>query len=690
MAEAENFGAKFSIDISDLKAGLAQANRLMKESTSEFKAAAAGMDDWTKSEEGLVAKKKQLTNTLEIQNSVLDAYEKQLEEAGYAEDDMSKEAVELRTKINNQKAAIATTEKELAKMDTALEELANSSDDAGDSLKELAEQEKKAEQAANDLDDGFTIAKGTIADLASNAIQQAIGAIKGLVSEAVSASDALYKFEQTMGFAGYDDKQIEKAKAQMKEYADKTVYDLDTISNTTAQLAANGIKDYSGLTEAAGNLNAVAGGNSDTFKSVAMMMTQTAGAGKLTTENWNQLADAIPGASGKLQEALKKAGAYTGDFREAMAKGEITSDEFNAAIMELGNEPVAVEAAKSVETFEGAIGNMEATVVNGLMGIIDAIGMENITGFLNKATEGIQWVINNLPAVATLIGGVTAAIAAQNAVTKIKVAMDTAQAAGTTLVAAAQNKLNMAMCANVIGIVITAIAALIAAFMYLWKNCEGFRNFWIGLWDGMKKYASMAIDGIKNFFSGIPTFFKDKFNQAYTAVTTVFSKLPKFFSNLWGRIKSTFSSLGTSIGNAISGAVKGAINSVIGLIENRINSAIGIINGAISIINKLPKVNVGKISKLSFPRLAEGGIVDRATTAMIGEDGAEAIVPLERNTEWIDKVADKIASKSGNNGGAGVVINQTNNYSQAHSRYELYKSKQQTAAAVRLAMMKGV
>ncbi|WP_417027009.1 hypothetical protein [Baileyella intestinalis] len=57
-----------------------------------------------------------------------------------------------------------------------------------------------------------------------------------------------------MGFAGYDGKTIKKAKADMKEYADKTVYDLDTVANTTAQLAANGIKDYTGLTQAAGNL----------------------------------------------------------------------------------------------------------------------------------------------------------------------------------------------------------------------------------------------------------------------------------------------------------------------------------------------------------------------------------------------------------------------------------------------------
>lgn len=56
MADGERLGASFSIDVTNLKAGLTQANRLIRESESEFKAAAAGMDDWTKSEDGLNAK----------------------------------------------------------------------------------------------------------------------------------------------------------------------------------------------------------------------------------------------------------------------------------------------------------------------------------------------------------------------------------------------------------------------------------------------------------------------------------------------------------------------------------------------------------------------------------------------------------------------------------------------------------
>lgn len=164
---------------------------------------------------------------------------------------------------------------------------------------------------------GFKTMAGAMALVqAGTAIfQKVASSLSGLTSEAMTASDSINKFQSTMEFAGKTKKETEQATVAMKKYADETVYDLNTVSNTTAQLAANGISNYTELTQAAGNLNSVAGGNAETFKSVAMMLTQTAGAGKLTTENWNQLTDAIPGASGRLQEAMLQAGAYTGSFR---------------------------------------------------------------------------------------------------------------------------------------------------------------------------------------------------------------------------------------------------------------------------------------------------------------------------------------------------------------------------------------
>ncbi len=237
----------------------------------------------------------------------------------------------------------------------------------------------------------------------TSGIGVATSAISGLVGEAVNASDAIDKFKSTMQLGGFGEKDINSATKEVQKYANETVYDLNTVSNTTAQLAANGIKNYTQLTEAAGNLNAQAGGNADTFRSVAMMLTQTAGAGKLTTENWNQLADAIPGASGVLQEQMKKNKAFTGNFRDAMAAGKISSQEFSKAITQLGMNDGAKKAAKSTTTFEGAIGNMEAGVVTGIQNIITKIGKQGMTGAINTASALITGLFGAIAGLLSII-----------------------------------------------------------------------------------------------------------------------------------------------------------------------------------------------------------------------------------------------------------------------------------------------
>lgn len=255
--------------------------------------------------------------------------------------------------------------------------------------------QKAGDTAGGGFSRGFSAKLGVISGVASSIATKVIGVFSGLSGQILDASDSTQKFAQTLDFAGVGADQIKKLTASTQEYANKTVYGIDDIRNTTAQLAANGVPNYAKLAEAAGNLNAVAGGNADTFKSVAMMLTQTAGAGKLTTENWNQLADAIPGASGKIQQALKEAGAYTGNFRDAMADGQITSQEFNDALMQLGMNDGAIKAAESTQTFEGAFGNLEATIVDGAANIVNTV-KPYITGAVTALGDGIgkamQWV----------------------------------------------------------------------------------------------------------------------------------------------------------------------------------------------------------------------------------------------------------------------------------------------------------
>lgn len=229
----------------------------------------------------------------------------------------------------------------------------------------------------------------SVGAIAGIGLAAATGFIASYTGEALAASDATDKFKSTLDFAGLDSSAIKELTASTQEYADKTVYELSDIQQITAQLASNGVAGFDRLAEAAGNLNAVAGGNKETFKSVGQVITQTAGAGKLMTENWRQLTDAIPGAAGPLKQALADAGAYTGDFSKAMADGEISAEEFNAAIMSLGFQEAAIEAATSTKTFEGAWGNFEAAITGGLVKIIEPLkgpATEALSAFADRAS----------------------------------------------------------------------------------------------------------------------------------------------------------------------------------------------------------------------------------------------------------------------------------------------------------------
>ena len=161
-----------------------------------------------------------------------------------------------------------------------------------------------------------------------------------------------------------------------------------------------------------------------------------------------------------------------------------------------------------------------------------------------------------------------------------------------------------------------------------WSNTvEWFRNVFTGAWNAVTGAWGRAVEWFQGIWDGIKR---------------VFSGVGSFFGGLWTIISTKFSELGTKIGNAISGAVKSGLNGVISQIERVINSGINLINGAINLINKIPGVSIGKLYTLNLPRLAKGAVVDRPTVAQIGENGAEAVIPLENNTKWIRRVAAEL------------------------------------------------
>lgn len=406
LANAKANANRFNAGLVDLQQQLKQQNEAFGTYIKRLQAEGRESEVNAEKSKHLKSSIENLTNQYKIQESML---EKVAAESGKT----SEKYLLQKKRLDETATSLAHARNEQEKLNeefrkanpTFFDKIRAKAKESANEMQELAEKATHTNSVLGSFREKLSF--GAVAGLAQTAIQGVTSALSGMTGEVMNTSDAIQKFQSTMGFAGKTKEETEEATKIFKKYADDTVYELEDITNTGAQLAANGIENYKELAISAGNLNAVAGGNADTFKSVAMVLTQTAGAGKLTTENWNQMADAIPGASGKLQEALKNAGAYTGDFRDAMSKGEISAEEFLKSIQELGSSDAAEKAARSTQTFEGSIGNLEATITTGMTNIIDAFGKENITGAITKfgdiagkafekVADGIKWMKDNI------------------------------------------------------------------------------------------------------------------------------------------------------------------------------------------------------------------------------------------------------------------------------------------------------
>lgn len=135
---AEELGASFSIDVTDLKAGLAAANRAIKETNSEWQAAAAGMDDASHSQEGLEAQLKRLNKNIPVQREVVRALTAEYDRLiADGLDPTSKQASDLRVKINNATKALNESEKQARDTTEELEKLNKASKKGGDGMSSL-------------------------------------------------------------------------------------------------------------------------------------------------------------------------------------------------------------------------------------------------------------------------------------------------------------------------------------------------------------------------------------------------------------------------------------------------------------------------------------------------------------------------------------------------------------------------
>lgn len=162
--------------------------------------------------------------------------------------------------------------------------------------------------------------------------------------------------------------------------------------------------------------------------------------------------------------------------------------------------------------------------------------------------------------------------------------------------------------------------------------------------------AGAIWNSVKNVFAGVGSFFSGIFSKAVSIIKSVFNPIVDFFSGIWSKITGIFSKVGEVVGKAITNVVGKAVNTVLSVAVSIINGFISAINLAISCINAIPGVEINKLKKLDVPQMEQGGVLKKGQVGLLEGNGAEAVVPLEKNTGWLTRIADMLDERMAGRG----------------------------------------
>ena len=366
---------------------------------------------------------------------------------------------------------------------------------------------------------------------------------------------------------------------------------------------------------------------------------------------------------GSLADALEWSGISVESFNDKLAKCTNeqerqdlimntlngTYSKASAQYKETNKDVIAARQAQERLTDAmaelGAVGEPILTAIKNKVAEMVTAAVPHLQNLVNKVKDVKKWVQDNKKTIdiwKAAIVGTTASVASFVLILKWGAIMSAAKKA-ITGVRTAVLLLNAAMKANIIGLIVSLVIGLVAAFVTLWKNNEGFRKFWIDLWNKIKSACSTAVTGIKN-----------KFNDLKDAA---------------GKVKKWFTDMGKTITDKMDAArdkVKGVVDKIKGFFPLKI--------GKIFSNLKIPKISVsggkapfgiagkGSLPSFSVKWNAQGGILTQPTIfgrmgdTLLGggEAGDEAIAPIDLLQGYV-----RAAVRSENEGIRATLIEQT-------------------------------
>lgn len=465
-------------------------------------------------------------------------------------------------------------------------------DDVGKEAKDAADGLDDLGDSAKDAGDGLSVAEVAAGNFIANALTNLVSSIGNAVSSFFELSestremrDDMAKLETAFSTNGHSTEAASKAYEDFYAILGESDRSVEAV-NHLAELTKNEEELSKWSTIAAGVTAKF--GDSLPIEGLTEAANETAKVGATT----GVLADALNWASAdsavfekafgnnkkamwEFNKALKEGAPIEDAFTAALGK-MTTEEERSAAITETLNGIYADAAAEyneltaSTQDARRATSEMEAAQreigaalepVTTAWTRLKADAFEAIAPVIERVVEAgrnlLQWAEEN-PEKAEAVKGALLGVA--TALGTLVVALSIAPAINAVKNAFAL--LNATLLANPISIIVAALAGLVAAFIYLWNNCDAFREFWINLWAKIKEAFSAVVAWIKETAPKIAQFFKD----AWKKIAEVWdnSIIKQYFLAIWNTIKGVFSVVKAVLSGNWSdawAAIKGIVNT---------------------------------------------------------------------------------------------------------------------------------
>lgn len=558
---AVDIGPKIGIDgEAEFRKQINNITQQVKTYASEMQVLSTAFDDNTDAEETMTRKSAVLSQEIEAQQKKIELLQRGLSEAAQKFGETDDKTLRWQQAVNRATADLNKMQAELKQNESAMNRLENETDDVSEAL-----------------DDAGNSAVGFGDILSANLAADAItGGISNIISGLRQVSEESREYRKIMGSleissekAGYS--ADETADAYNKLYG--VLGDSQTAATTTANLQALGLEQGQLNELINGTIGAwTTYGDSIPIDGLAESINETVKAGTVT---------------GTFADVLNWAGTSEDEFNEKMAACSTESERANLILQELANQGLIaagegwqqnnaslIAANQATADHEAAMAELGETVEP----IFTKI-QEKITQVVLKLNEFAQWAMENGPVITAVVAGIGAGFVAWNVVSIIQ-SVTTAISAfklaneGATI---AQYALNAAMNANPIGLLITAITAIVTAIGMFIATNEDARNKISEVWETIKSTVSSAIDTVKqildsiiqfvqnnwqalllmlvNPFAGAFKLLYDNCEQFRQTVDKMVENVKNAFQNLYQNVTTKAREIGTTIINGIKSAV---------------------------------------------------------------------------------------------------------------------------------------